>query len=213
VAFRFQLDLLRCDIDDAGSVVFKRNTLDNAPSCLYSLLPFAIPPAIDVGLWLSLVERFVRVEEVESSNLSSPTISKTFSSEALEISQNTGAKAFFTGGQGKRGQERFVNRRKSIRCILKMPRKISSEKYDYLASERLTFTLEETCFLLHGHRTVERFRRARMLTPIVLETRRVVFSRDDVRACQIAIKNGKVPMEPMEALPVPGLKKETLRAV
>jgi hypothetical protein len=36
---------------------------------------FAIQPAIDVGLWLSLVERFVRDEEAAGSNPASPTIS------------------------------------------------------------------------------------------------------------------------------------------
>jgi hypothetical protein len=54
-------------------VFWTEKAVDNAPARLYSLLPFAIHPAINVGLWLSLVERFVRVEEVESSNLSSPT--------------------------------------------------------------------------------------------------------------------------------------------
>ena len=56
--------------------VSKRKAVDNASACLYSLLPFAIQPAIDVGLWLSLVERFVRDEEAAGSNPASPTTSK-----------------------------------------------------------------------------------------------------------------------------------------
>jgi len=54
--------------------VFERKAVDNPAACLYSLLPFAIQfNAIDVGLWLSLVERFVRDEEAAGSNPASPT--------------------------------------------------------------------------------------------------------------------------------------------